>query len=110
MKFPTSSWGRNAAAPVGELAVQVFEERYGGARGWLRSVDFRLINELLGGTSPTHGELLSLLFFDHEFIDELIRMGRQDAQSWLGESHDGGGPWRLSPLSMLTVPRQWTAG
>lgn len=102
--------GPERRGAVGELAVQVFEERYGGARGWLRSVDFRLINELLGGTSPTHGELLSLLFFDHEFIDELIRMGRRDAESWLGESHDGGGPWRLSPLSMLTLPRQWTAG
>jgi NTE family protein len=95
---------------IGELAVEVFKERFGGARGWLRSIDFRLINEILGGLTPTHGELLSLLFFDQEFLAELIGMGQRDAKTWLSESHDGGGPWRLSPLTMLTVPRQWTAG
>ena len=31
----------------------------------LRSPDFPLLNRLLGGESPTHGELLSYLFFDH---------------------------------------------
>ncbi len=102
--------GPERRGAIGELAVEVFKERYGGARGWLRSVDFRLINEILGGLSPTHGELLSLLFFDEQFLVELIRMGQRDAKAWLSDSHDGGGPWRLSPLTMLTLPRQWTAG
>jgi NTE family protein len=95
---------------IGELAIEVFRERYGGLRGALRSIDFRLISDLLGGSSPTHGELLSLLFFDHEFISELIRLGREDADRWLAATHDGDGPWRLSPLDALTAPRQWTAG
>ena len=95
---------------IGELAIEVFRERYGGLRGALRSIDFRLIHDLLGGSSPTHGELLSLLFFDTDFISELSKMGRQDAERWLAGTHDGGGPWRLSPLDALTLPRQWTAG
>lgn len=95
---------------IGELAIEVFRERYGGLRGALRSIDFRLIHDLLGGSSPTHGELLSLLFFDTDFISELIKMGRQDAERWLAGTHDGDGPWRLSPLDALTLPRQWTAG
>ncbi|HEY2162298.1 MAG TPA: patatin-like phospholipase family protein [Solirubrobacteraceae bacterium] len=95
---------------IGELAIDVFRERYGGVRGALRSIDFRLINDLLGGPSPAHGELLSLLLFDREFIAELIAMGREDAKRWLSGTHDGGGPWRLSPLDALTLPRQWTAG
>jgi NTE family protein len=102
--------GPERRGAIGQLAAEVFRERYRGARGWLRSVDFRLLNELLGGASPAHAELLSLLFFDHEFIDELINMGQRDAKRWLSECHDGGGPWRLSPLTMLTMPRQWTAG
>ncbi|MGO9977034.1 MAG: patatin-like phospholipase family protein [Solirubrobacteraceae bacterium] len=95
---------------IGELAIEVFRERYGGVRGALRSIDFRLINELVGGPSAAHGELLSLLLFDREFIAELVRIGREDAERWLAGDHDGGGPWRLSPLDLLMMPRQWTAG
>ena len=67
---------------IGRLAREVFKDRYGGWKG-LRSVDFPLLNRLLGGESPTHGELLSYLFFDREFIEELIRMGARDARRWL---------------------------
>ncbi len=95
---------------IGELANEVFRKRYGGLRGALRSIDFRLMHDLIGGSSPAHGELLSLLLFDREFIAELISLGRQDAKDWLSGTHDGGGPWRLSPLDALTLPRQWTAG
>ena len=48
---------------IGRLASEVFKDRYGGWKG-LRSRDFPLLNRLLGGESPTHGELLSYLFFD----------------------------------------------
>ena len=67
---------------IGRLAHEVFRDRYGGLKG-LRSPDFPLLNRLLGGESPTHGELLSYLFFDREFIEELIRMGQRDARRWL---------------------------
>jgi NTE family protein len=51
---------------IGELALDVFHDRYGGLKG-LRSPDFPLLNCLLGGDSPTHGEPLSYLLFDREF-------------------------------------------
>ena len=67
--------------------------------------------EMIGGDSATHGELLSLLFFDSAFTSKLIEMGRGDARSWLSEMHDAGeGPWQIGPLANFVMPRQWTAG
>jgi len=102
--------GPSARGEVGRLAASVFSSRYGGMRG-LRSPDFQLITRLIGGESATHGELLSLLFFDSAFTRELIALGRADAERWLGEMHDGGeGPWQIGPLASFVMPRQWTAG
>jgi NTE family protein len=50
--------------------------------------DMALIDRLAGGDSPLHGELVSFLLFDRDFIDELIAMGRRDAQRWL-DDHPG---------------------
>lgn len=82
---------------IGELAIEVFRARYGGFKG-LRSPDFRLLNRLLGGESPTHGELLSYLFFEPEFIEALIELGRADAERWLQQPPGPGQPWRVEPL------------
>ena len=77
---------------IGSLATEVFKARYGSLtslRGLrelaaLRGTDFRLLNRLIGDDSPTHGELLSYLFFDRDFIDELIKMGQDDARRLAG--------------------------
>jgi NTE family protein len=84
----------------------VFRDRYGGLKG-LRAPDFPLLNRLLGGESPTHGELLSYLFFDPEFIEELIRMGQRDARRWLRASADGD-PWQIEPLDAFMQPTKRT--
>lgn len=63
-----------------------------------RATDFRLMNRLLGAESPTHGELLSYLFFDREFIDELIVMGQRDARRWLHSAPGPQEPWQVEPL------------
>ncbi len=86
---------------IGRLASEVFKDRYGGVKG-LRSVDFPLLNRLLGGESPTHGELLSYLFFDKEFIEELIRMGQRDARRWLKAAPGPDQPWQVEPLDAFT--------
>jgi NTE family protein len=86
---------------IGRLASEVFRDRYGGWKG-LRSVDFPLLNRLLGGESPTHGELLSYLFFDTEFIEELIRMGARDARRWLRADPGPDDPWQIEPLDAFT--------
>jgi NTE family protein len=82
---------------IGELAADVFRSRYRGIRG-LRSPDLSLLNRLLGRDSPTHGELLSYVLFDRDFIDELIAMGREDAHRWLRSSPGPDEPWQVDPL------------
>jgi NTE family protein len=67
---------------IGRLAETVFERRYGGLRG-VRDIDFVLLAAALGSRTRARGELLSFLLFDDEFISELIRLGRRDAQRWL---------------------------
>ena len=89
---------------AGVIAIFCGKLRYGGWKG-LRSPDFPLLNRLLGGESPTHGELLSYLFFDPEFIEELIRMGQNDARRWLNAPPGPDRPWQVEPLdAFMRVP------
>ncbi|SNR42141.1 NTE family protein [Haloechinothrix alba] len=85
---------RNA---IGELAVEIFRSRYGGLKG-LRNPDFLLLNRLLGPGGAGRGELLSYLFFDSEFLTELIAMGARDARRWLPHDSLAEDPWHLEPL------------
>ena len=88
---------------IGELATEVFRARYGGLKG-LRSPDFPLLNRLLGGDSPAHGELLSYLLFDRDFIDALIDLGRADAMRWLSTPRGAEQPWQIELLDGFTQP------
>jgi NTE family protein len=85
---------------IGDIAAEVFRTRYGGLKG-LRSPDFPLLNRLLGGDSPAHGELLSYLLFDAEFIEALIDLGRADATRWLNAPPGADEPWQLKPLDLF---------
>ena len=100
--------GPKARGEIGATAAAMFKERFGRLNA-LKAPDMKLMSRLIGGESPTHGEILSLLFFDSEFASELIRMGETDARRWLSDRHDDG-PWQLGPLTTFTMPRQWTAG
>jgi NTE family protein len=93
---------------IGEIASDVFRRRYGGLKG-LRSPDFPLLNRLLGGDSPAHGELLSYLLFDREFIEALIELGQADALRWLELPPGPGEPWQLQPLDVF-LPAARTVG
>ncbi len=108
-RIPYIFVGPEKRGAIGELAARVFSERYGGLKR-LRSPDLALLNELLGGVSHNHAELLSLLFFDPDFASALIELGQHDARAWLAEDHDDEGPWQDGPLEAFTGPRQWTAG
>ena len=85
---------------LGRCATEVFRDRYGGLKG-LRSPDFALLTRLLGGAGHSHGELLSYLFFEREFVDSLIEMGRSDATSWLERVDGPEAPWYLDPVDLL---------
>jgi len=88
---------------IGETASVLFRARYSGRKG-LRSPDFPLLNRLLGSDSPAHGELLSYLFFDKDFIDELIALGRADARRWLNAPRGPEEPWQTKPLDGFIEP------
>ena len=93
--------GPSHPSAIAELAMDCFNSRYGGLKA-LRSLDLTALSRLLGRNSPTHGELLSYLFFDPEFINGLVEMGRNDARAWLDAPPGPSEPWQLEPLEALT--------
>jgi NTE family protein len=86
---------------IATLATEIFHSRYGGLKA-LRSPDLAVLSRLLGGQSHTHGELLSYLLFDREFITALIEMGSHDAEAWLKAPPGADEPWQTDPLDAFT--------
>jgi NTE family protein len=82
---------------LGAVAADVLRTKHGGLRV-LRDPDLQLLSRLLGRESPAHAELFSYLFFDPDFLSELIAMGRADARRWLASAAGPNAPWRLEPL------------
>ena len=78
-----------------------------GCVGWRRCAEptSACSTGLLGDDSPTHGELLSYLFFDRDFIDELIKMGQNDARRWLEAPPGPTDPWQVEPLERFVDTR-----
>ncbi|HUH80919.1 MAG TPA: patatin-like phospholipase family protein [Solirubrobacteraceae bacterium] len=93
--------GPSHPGAIAELAMDCYRSRYGGLKA-LRSLDLAALSRLLGRNSPTHGELLSYLFFDPEFIKGLVEMGSSDARAWLEASPGPSEPWQLEPLEALS--------
>ncbi|HWX96976.1 MAG TPA: patatin-like phospholipase family protein [Solirubrobacteraceae bacterium] len=74
------------ANAIGELARRVFNEHYADLADALHASDLTLLGRAVaGGSNSSHGELLSYLFFAPEFTGELVKLGRADAERWLGE-------------------------
>jgi NTE family protein len=83
---------------IGSLARRIYERRYSGVRGVVRDSDLALLGRFVNAErSAVHGELLSYLFLAREFIDELIALGRRDAERWLEQRHDAG-LWQVGRL------------
>jgi NTE family protein len=84
---------------IGRLARDVYKRRYAGLRGFVRDSNLAVLGRILNAErGPIHGELLSYLFLAREFIDELIALGRRDAERWLDVQHDAG-PWQIGQLA-----------
>ena len=86
---------------IAKLANDVFRTRYGGLKA-VRSLDLAVLARLLGGHDHAHGELLSYLLFDQEFIGGLIEMGEHDARAWLEAPPGVSEPWQIEPLDAFT--------
>lgn len=80
---------------IGRIARDVYKRHYVGIRATLRSPNLALLGRITDAArNPMHGELYSYLFLGREFLDELIELGRTDAQRWLDTEHDEW-PWRV---------------
>ena len=99
----SSSRPRNGARSASSRATSSGRDT-AGSRGCAHRTS-GCSNGLIGGESPQHGELLSYLFFDPEFIEELIRMGQQDARRWLEAPPGEDDPWQIGPLEAFTTAR-----
>jgi len=80
---------------IGRIARDIYQRRYRSFRAILRSPNLALLGRILDAArNPMHGELYSYLFLGKEFMDELIELGRADAQRWLDTEQDEW-PWRI---------------
>ncbi|MEJ7786131.1 MAG: patatin-like phospholipase family protein [Solirubrobacteraceae bacterium] len=80
---------------IGRIAIDVYQRHYKSIRALLRSPNLALLGRITDAArNPRHGELYSYLFLAREFMDELIELGRTDAQRWLDSEHDEW-PWRV---------------
>jgi NTE family protein len=88
---------------IGRLAREVYTRHYAGIGSLVRDTDLALLGRFLNAErSAVHGELLSYLFLAREFIDELIALGRRDAEGWLEAQHDEG-LWQIGRLPAGTT-------
>ena len=83
---------------IGRLARDIYKRRYAGIGGLVRDTNLALLGRIVNTErSAIHGELLSYLFLAREFLDELIALGRRDAERWLDARHDAG-IWQIGRL------------
>src|ERR1039458_3962070 len=83
---------------------------YAGIGGFVRDRNLALLGRIVNAErSAVHGELLSYLFLGREFIDELIALGRRDAERWLDARHDAG-LWQIGRLPSDTTGPAPTPG
>jgi NTE family protein len=83
---------------LGRLAAEIFDQRR-RVRG-LRQSEMRLLGRFLLGDGPRRGDLLSYLFFDHDFIEASIELGQRDAKALLGP---GEVPWQTGRLRSVAA-------
>jgi NTE family protein len=88
---------------IGRLAREVYDRHYAGIASLVRDTNLALLGRIVNAErSAVHGELLSYLFLAREFIDELIALGRRDAERWLDAQHDAG-LWQIGRLPAGTT-------
>jgi NTE family protein len=80
---------------IAEIATCCFKDNYTGPHNiGRRGRSVGVLGGLLDvGDNAVRGELLSYLMFDKDFANELIKLGKRNADEWLQKEHDNG-PWR----------------
>ncbi len=85
---------------LGDIASEVFRRYYRSSRA-ITAPDLVILSRLLGGESEQHGELISYLMFEPEFLNETIALGYHDAHRWLDRVPAPDAPWYLPPIDTL---------
>ena len=89
----------NDRLEIGRLARDIYKRHYAGVGSLVRDSNLALLGRIVNAErSAVHGELLSYLFLAREFLDELIALGRRDAERWLDAQHDAG-LWQVGQLT-----------
>lgn len=81
--IPNLYVGPPASGIISATANLVYAEEYGGLRSVLTQLG--LLGTMLGGSTESHGELLSFLFFDATYHAALIDLGRSHALKQLAD-------------------------
>ncbi|MFI9535814.1 patatin-like phospholipase family protein [Nocardia fusca] len=96
-------------ATLGDLAEEVFAEqrhRRSGIVSTLRRAELRMLGRALSGDGPRRGDLFSYLYFDRDFIEASIELGRRHA----GDALDGAPaqrlPWWTGPRGPVSTTRE----
>jgi NTE family protein len=96
-----------ARATLGQLAEQIFQnqrERWQGVVPTFRQAELRMLGRAVGGGGPRRGDLFSYLYFDPEFIEASIELGRRNAEAVFEGLPPDQLPWQTGPRQLLTTP------
>lgn len=86
-------------ATLSRLAAEVYQARFTGLRGKIRTLrepDLPLLAQILGGDGPRRGDVLSYLLFDREFIARAVALGQQQASALFAGTGATHLPWRTT--------------
>ncbi|MET7771904.1 patatin-like phospholipase family protein [Nocardia sp. NPDC005366] len=95
-----------ARATLADLAEEVFASQCHKPRGIahrLRLTELRMLGHALSGDGPRRGDLFSYLYFDPEFIEASIELGRCHAQAVFDGLPTNEVPWQTELLQPLSV-------
>ncbi|WP_459545845.1 patatin-like phospholipase family protein [Nocardia sp. X0981] len=87
-------------ATLGNLAEEIVAARcprQSGIVSTLRQAELRILGRALGGDGPRRGDLFSYLYFDREFIEASIELGRRHAEAALAGAPAHQLPWWIGP-------------
>ncbi|MGW6334350.1 patatin-like phospholipase family protein [Nocardia rhamnosiphila] len=96
-------------ATLGDLAEEVFTAQRrprGGIVSTLRQAEVRMLGRALGGDGPRRGDLFSYLYFDREFIEASIELGRRHAETALADAPAHQLPWWITPRQPVSATQE----
>ncbi|HZA08966.1 patatin-like phospholipase family protein, partial [Mycobacterium sp.] len=93
-------------ATLAQLADDVFtnqRHRWQDPVRMARRAELRMLGRALGGDGPRRGDLFSYLYFDPEFIEASIELGRRDAEAVFDGTPPDQVPWRIGPRQPVSA-------